>query len=130
MARSLKPWGYLLVLTARAQVAQLNAVMPGHWGPSWTFSATGPGYELSADFPPSYVRAGSATVRLASGDGTRIWWDRDNGYEAEWRHLVDVVTGRAEPRISLQESLDDLEYALEVVDGAGRHLLGGRGGAG
>jgi predicted dehydrogenase len=128
VARSLKPWGYLLVLTSRTQVAELVAVTSGHWGPSWTFGATGPGYELSVDFPPSYVLAGSATARLETGNGTSVWRDRENGYQAEWRHLVDVATGMAEPRISLQQSLDDLVYALEVVDGAGRHLLGAGGG--
>jgi predicted dehydrogenase len=128
VARALKPWGYLVVLTSPTQVAQLNAVMPGHWGPSWTFSATGPGYELSADFPPSYVLAGSATVRLDTGDGTRIWRGPENGYQAEWRHLADVATGLAPPRISLQGAVDDLLYALEVADGASRRLLAGKAG--
>ena len=127
VARYLKPWGYLLVLASRTQVAQLIAVMPGRWSPSWTFAATGPGYELSVDFPPSYVLAGSATVRLETANATRIWRDRENGYQAEWRHISAVATGIAEPRISLQESVDDLVYALEVVDGASR-LLAATGG--
>jgi predicted dehydrogenase len=128
LARSLKPWGYLLSLSSPTQVAQLIAVMPGHWGPSWTFSATGPGYELSVDFPPSYVLAGSATARLETESGTRVWTDKENGYQAEWRHLTDVALGLTEPRISLQGSLDDLLYALAVADGAGRHLVGTGGG--
>jgi predicted dehydrogenase len=128
VARSLKPWGYMVTLSSPTQVAQLIAVMPGHWGPSWTFTATGPGYELSVDFPPSYVLAGSATVRLETDSGTRVWTDQENGYQAEWRHLTDVALGLSEPRISLQGSLDDLLYALEIVDVAGGHLVGPGGG--
>jgi predicted dehydrogenase len=128
VARSLKPWGYMVTLSSPTQVAQLIAVMPGHWGPSWTFGATGPGYELSVDFPPSYVLAGSATARFETDSGTRVWADQENGYQAEWRHLTDVALGLTEPRISLQESLDDLLYALEIVDVAGGHLVGPGGG--
>jgi myo-inositol 2-dehydrogenase/D-chiro-inositol 1-dehydrogenase len=92
--------------------------MPGQWQPDWTLDAWGPDHHLHLAFPPSYVLPGSTVAELRTAAGSRSWRYAANGYQGEWLHLADVVTGRAEPAISAQEAVADLLYALQLADGA------------
>lgn len=125
-AEILVPWGYSLSLASGDQSAQLIGMMPGQWGPSWTLTAWSSEYELHVEFPPSYVLAGSALATLTTASGTMSWRYSENGYQAEWRHLLDAVSGEAELPIPTQDAVDDLLYALEIAEGAAE-LVGREG---
>jgi hypothetical protein len=78
----------------------------------------GPDHHLHLAFPPSYVLAGSTVAELRTAADSRSWRYAANGYQGEWLHLADVVAGRAELAISVQEAVADLLYALQLADGA------------
>ena len=122
-AKLLDPWGYSFVLSSDIQVVQLTAVMPGQWGPSWTLEAFGPSYELSVEFPPSYVLAGSAIARVRDGSGTRVWQYGENGYQAEWRQLIHALAGESEPTFAIEEVVEDLLYSLKLADAVAEHII-------
>ncbi|HKT00720.1 MAG TPA: Gfo/Idh/MocA family oxidoreductase [Rugosimonospora sp.] len=116
-ARYVAPWGYHLVFEQGGRIAELLALMPGDWEPDWRLDAWGPGGSLHLRYPPSYVLAGSAHATLIDAAGSGRSWQADiNGYQAEWRHLADVVTGRAVPSIPAGQAIDDLLYALAIAD--------------
>jgi predicted dehydrogenase len=117
-ARALAPWGYELSFRCGHAIAQLQALMPGAWEPDWTLQAWGPDHEFGIAFPPSYVLAGSSTAGLATAAGRTSWQYPVNGYQAEWLHLADIVNGRAEPAVPVQDAVEDLLYALQIADGA------------
>jgi myo-inositol 2-dehydrogenase / D-chiro-inositol 1-dehydrogenase len=120
-ARPLAPFGYRITFRGGQRAAHLLALLPGQWSPRWVFDAWSEDQRLHAEFPPSYVLAGSATTQL----GGRQWAMPGNGYEAEWQHLADVVAGTADAIIPVGESAADLRYALAIADGA-TALVGGR----
>ena len=119
----LEPWGYELTYRGGDKAVQLLAMMPGRWGPDWSLHAYGPEAELHVQFPPSYVLAGSSTATLATGTTRTSWCEPENGYQAEWRHLADVVEGRTDLAFPVQAAVDDLLYALAVADGAESVIL-------
>jgi myo-inositol 2-dehydrogenase / D-chiro-inositol 1-dehydrogenase len=105
------------------RLAQLLALMPGHWRADWSLRVWGPKAELQIQFPPSYVLAGSATAELVNGGSRSSWRYAHNGYQAEWLRLADVAEGRAELTIGVQAVVDDLLYALALADGANALIL-------
>ncbi len=118
-AQVLEPFGYLVTVADNDdRVAQLIGMMPGRWRPDWTLDAWGAHGDLHVDFPPSFVLAGSATAQVRSGDGDRSWRYADNGYQAEWRHLADIVQHGAAPAIPVHDAIDDVTLALAIADGA------------
>jgi myo-inositol 2-dehydrogenase/D-chiro-inositol 1-dehydrogenase len=121
-ARSLDPFGYQLAVRSGGSVGELVALMPGDWQPDWTLDAWGPGFELHLAFPPSYVLAGSSVAQLTTSAGVSSWHLPSNGYQAEWLHLADVVEGRAELAVPVQEAVEDMLFALRLADGAEQHL--------
>jgi myo-inositol 2-dehydrogenase/D-chiro-inositol 1-dehydrogenase len=122
-ARVMLPFGYLVTLAAADRAAQFIGYMPGAWQPEWILQVWSSDAELLVTFPPSYVLAGSATAEL-SVDGVRsVWHDDENGYQAEWRHIADIVEGRAQPSISLDDVVDDLLFAVQIADGAARLIM-------
>jgi len=122
VARVLRPWGYEITYRGEGRTVQLLATFHGGWRPDWSLEVWGDGSELRIDFTPSYVLAGSATATLRTAAGERRWRTSENGYQAEWRHLADVVTGAAEPAVSVEEAAEDLRYALAINEGAQRLL--------
>ena len=122
-AGQVPPFGYELTFRSGDTVAQLLALMPGQWRPEWRVHAYGPDMELDVAFPPSYVLAGSATATLTTTASTTSWRFPHNGYQAEWIHLADVVSGRAELAVPVQAAVDDLLYALALADGADTVIL-------
>ena len=117
-ARFLRPFGYAVTLRCGSCEAQLLAVLPGQWKPAWTLDAWAPDARLRLDFPPSYVLAGSATAELSHRDSSRRWRFETNGYQAEWLEIADIATRGDSPSIPLGAAVDDLAFALEIVDGA------------
>jgi predicted dehydrogenase len=118
-ARVLEPFGYLVTVADNDdRVAQLIGLMPGRWRPDWSLDAWGANGRLHADFPPSFVLAGSATAQVRIGDQSRSWRYPENGYQAEWRHLADIVREGLPPPIPVQDAVDDVSLALTIADGA------------
>ena len=78
----------------------------------------GTGAQARIEFPPSYVLAGSSRAELVTSGGRFAWHMPRNGYQGEWLHLADVVEGRAEPMVPIQDAVDDMLYALRLADGA------------
>jgi predicted dehydrogenase len=117
-ARLLKPWGYSITCTKDERAVQLIGFMPGRWAPDWTLRVWGRGQELTVDFPPSYVLAGSATARLAADAESRSWHYPRNGYQAEWEYVADVANGRADPGHRLGTAVSDLACAIRIADQA------------
>jgi myo-inositol 2-dehydrogenase / D-chiro-inositol 1-dehydrogenase len=114
----LPPFGYQLAFRSGNRIAQLLAFMPGKWQPDWSLRVSGPQAELSVQFQPSYVLAGSATAELVSASSRLSWRYGYNGYQAEWLHLADVAEGRTEMKIDVKTAVDDLLYALALANGA------------
>jgi myo-inositol 2-dehydrogenase / D-chiro-inositol 1-dehydrogenase len=123
-ARPFTPFGYRLTFRSGDRAAHLISLMPGAWSPRWAFDAWSADQHLEVTFPPSYVLAGSAAAVLAGPGPARRWESARNGYQAEWEHLADIVAGRAEPLISVDDSAADLRYALDLADGARGIILG------
>jgi len=117
-ARHVPGFGYTMFLADGDTSADLQAFMPGNWPPSWTFAVQGGDHRLDVDFPPSYVLAGSGRATLSDRAGIRGFRYDDNGYQAQWLHLHDVVTGKVEPLASLEDAVSDLTFALDLVDRA------------
>jgi hypothetical protein len=51
-----------------------------------------------------------------------VFEDPLNGYEAMWSHIGDVVRGEASPLIALETLLDDLGFAMDLVDSCDKLL--------
>lgn len=121
--RVLQPFGYVIGLRGPdGRTAELIGYISAGWRPEWTFEVWGASAELGVDFPPSFVRAGSATAVLRTADGERRFGPyADNGYTSEWRELVRLARG-GEPRYGLDDLVADLAYALEIADRAAEVL--------
>lgn len=122
-AGALEPWGYELTFRSGSTLVELTAVLPGQWRPDWSMQVFSSRGELHVQFPPSYVLAGSATATVSTTDSQLVWHYPRNGYQQEWLHLFDVVSGRADASPSVQTAVDDLLYALRLADGADELLL-------
>lgn len=121
-ARHLPPFGYSLFLADGEASADMKAFMPGQWPPSWTFAVQGRDHALHVDFPPSYVLAGSGTGSFTDRSGSRTVHFVENGYQAQWLHLHDIVTGKSAPMVSLADAVEDLQFALDLADRAAQFL--------
>lgn len=117
-ARRHPPFGYSLLIHSGDQVAELLAVMPGEWPPSWTFEVSGPDHVLHVDFGPSYIAGGSGRATLGSADGERAFALAENGYAAQWRHLHDVLANGTPLDMPLDQAIEDLAFALDLADAA------------
>lgn len=113
-ARTLTPFGYLVVFSCGEQVVELHAHMSANWKPSWTLQVYADDRVGLVDFTPSYVQAGSATATIESpGRQVRLGPADHNGYVEEWRHLHEVAEGGL-PRYRPAELIADLTFALDV----------------
>ncbi|ARJ04302.1 hypothetical protein GCM10010988_30500 [Cnuibacter physcomitrellae] len=123
-ARPVSPLGYCLGLLAGDILVQLTAVMqPGGADALWRISIGTDFDDLEVEFPPSFVHAGSAAVRVRSGAGpeTRYLRAEEDGYEAEWRALADLIEGRV--AVEYDELLDDARYSIDLADAVAASVL-------
>jgi myo-inositol 2-dehydrogenase / D-chiro-inositol 1-dehydrogenase len=115
-ARFLPGFGYEMSFRSDACSVRLLAMMPGRWEPCWTLRAIGRNSELFADFPPSYVLAGSCRAEHRKPDGvTAFQFDR-SGYEAMWSHARDLVVGASATTVELDDVIADFDYAMDLAD--------------
>lgn len=78
---------------------------------------------IEIEFPPSFVHAGSARVRVRSRGGVETVYPAEalDGYDGEWRALAAMLDG--EEPVEYHEVLADVEYALALAE-AGAALVG------
>lgn len=118
-ARALTPVGYAVGFVASGIPVQLTTVMlPDGADALWRLTVTTDRDRLDVSFPPAFVHAGSATVRLRAVDGRDTTYAREggDGYLAEWRALAELLES-GEP-VEYEELLDDVRYALRLADEA------------
>jgi predicted dehydrogenase len=121
-ARTLTPFGYLVVFSCGDQVVELHAHMSANWNPHWSLQVFAPDRVGSVEFTPSYVQAGSAVASISTpGRQLQLGPFASNGYIGEWQHLHDVAQGIA-PRYGPDELIADLTFALDLADVAGAAL--------
>jgi myo-inositol 2-dehydrogenase/D-chiro-inositol 1-dehydrogenase len=112
------PLGYFFTVRCGTRAAQLIGLMPTDWRPDWTLRAVSDRHELVIALPPSYVLSGSATAELSSPTGTRRWSFAENGYQSEWVEIERLVRGGARPRFVIHDAVEDLKYALRLIEGS------------
>jgi predicted dehydrogenase len=125
-ARVVSPIGYLVGYRAGAVLVQLALTMLPE-GPDalWRMSIATSHDRIEVDFPPAFVHAGSAAVRVRSVDGLCTEYPRDDedGYLAEWRLLASLLEGDAP--VEYDELLADAHYAIDLADAAAAKVLEG-----
>ncbi len=116
-ARALAPIGFAVGFVASGVPIQFTTVMlPAGADALWRMTVTTTRDRLDVTFPPAFVHAGSAGVRVLAADGRDTSYDRDadDGYLAEWRALAELVDGGMP--VEYDELLDDVRYATELAD--------------
>ena len=124
-ARAVAPIGYAVGYRASGIPVRLATVMlPDGADALWRLEITTDTDVVAVSFPPAFVHAGSAEVRVPrrpAGAPTYPIDDTD-GYLAEWRALADVLSGSSV--VEYDELLDDARYAITLADAA-YELIGG-----
>jgi predicted dehydrogenase len=118
-AQALPPVGYAVGFVASGIPVQLTTVMlPDGADALWRLTVTTDRDRLDVTFPPAFVHAGSASVRVCAIDGRDTTYLRDDrdGYVAEWTALADLLAS-GEP-VEYDELLDDVRYALRLAEDA------------
>ena len=124
-ARAVAPIGYLVGYRASGIPVRLATVMlPDGAEALWELEIITDTDMLTVSFPPAFVHAGSAEVRVNSGTGRLTTYPiyPDDGYLAEWRALADLLKGSSV--VEYDELLDDARYAIALADAASE-LIGG-----
>jgi myo-inositol 2-dehydrogenase/D-chiro-inositol 1-dehydrogenase len=114
-ARFVHPWGYFLQGASEDVVVRYLGMMDGLWRPDWSMTVVGTSATLHIDFQPSFVLAGSCSVRIETAGST--WTSRGarSGYEAEWDEMRKRLRDLGPAQIELNRALDDAGYALDLV---------------
>jgi predicted dehydrogenase len=118
-AAPLAPIGYSIGFRSSGIPVLLTAVMlPDGPDPLWRLTIATAADRVDVDFPPAFVHAGSAAVRVRSGDVRETTYRRDaeDGYEGEWRALAALLDGSA--TTEYHEILDDARFAIALADAA------------
>jgi predicted dehydrogenase len=127
-ARAVTPIGYVVGYRASGIPIRLATVMlPDGADAVWRVDITTDTDVVEVSFPPAFVHAGSAVVRVTSDSGRRTTYpiDAEDGYLLEWRALVDLLEG--DDSVEYGELLDDARYGLALADRAAHLILEGAG---
>ena len=112
-ARALPPIGFAVGFMASGIPIQLTTVMlPEGADALWRLTVTTERDRLDVTFPPAFVHAGSASVRVLAAGGNDTTYGRvaEDGYIAEWRALGGAA--RSGMPVEYEELLDDARFAL------------------
>ncbi|GAA2140598.1 hypothetical protein GCM10009825_28490 [Arthrobacter humicola] len=125
-AKVARPIGYLVGYRAGDVLVQLALTMLPE-GPDalWRMSVATSHDRIEVNFPPAFVHAGSAAVRVRSVDGqwTEYRRDPEDGYVAEWRLLASLLEGAAP--VEYDELLADSLHAIDLADAVVAKVLEG-----
>lgn len=118
-AAALAPIGYTVGFRSSGVPVLLTAViLPDGPDPMWRLSIATAADRVDVDFPPAFVHAGSAVVRVRGGDVRETTYRREaeDGYVREWRALAALLDGSA--TAEYHEILDDARFAIALADAA------------
>ena len=123
-ARVAPPIGYLVGYRASGILVQLALTMLPQ-GPDalWRMSVATSHERIEVNFPPAFIHAGSAAIRVRSVDGqwTEYRRDPEDGYVAEWRLLASLLDGVAP--VEYDELLADSQYSIDLADAAAAKVV-------
>ncbi|GAA2026410.1 hypothetical protein GCM10009819_06980 [Agromyces tropicus] len=125
-AAPLPPIGYAVGFRSGGISILLTAVMlPDGPDPLWRLTVDTDDDRLDVEFPPAFVHAGSADIRVRLGEGRTTTYRRDraDGYLAEWLALADLLDGAA--TTEYHELLDDALFAIALADAAAEAVRSG-----
>ncbi|RZS65872.1 putative dehydrogenase [Agromyces ramosus] len=125
-AAAVPPLGYTIGFRSSGVRVLLTAVMlPDGPDPTWRLTVGTSTDRIDVEFPPAFVHAGSATVRVRHGDlrSTTYRRDTDDGYVREWRALAAMLDGTAVTEY--HEVLDDAVFAIDLADAAAEAIRTG-----
>lgn len=125
-AAALPPIGYTIGFRSSGVPILLTAVMvPDGADALWRLTVGTTTDRLDVEFPPSFVHAGSATVRVRTGERRTTTYRRDgeDGYVREWGALGALLDGSA--TMEYHEVLDDALFAIELADAAAAAIRAG-----
>jgi predicted dehydrogenase len=120
------PIGYTIGFRSSGVPIVLSAVMlPDGADALWRLSIGTSTDRVDVEFPPSFVHAGSATVRARTGDirTTAYRRDAEDGYVREWKALDALLDG-ATP-MEYGELLDDALFTIDLADAAAAAIRDG-----
>lgn len=118
-AVAVAPIGYTIGFRSSGVHVVLTAVMlPDGPDARWRLTVGTSADRVDVDFPPAFVHAGSATVRVRIGDlrATTYRRDAEDGYVREWKALAALLDG-AVP-MEYGEVLDDALFAIDLAEAA------------
>jgi predicted dehydrogenase len=118
-AAAVPPIGYTVGFRSSGVRVLLTAIMlPDGPDPVWRLTIGTSTDRVDVEFPPAFVHAGSATVRVRAGDLRTTTYRRDaeDGYVREWRALAALLDGTA--TMEYHEVLDDAVFAIDLADAA------------
>ncbi|MET0976461.1 MAG: Gfo/Idh/MocA family oxidoreductase [Leifsonia sp.] len=125
-AAAVPPIGYTIGLRSSGIPILLTAVMVADGAdPVWRLTIGTATDRVDVEFPPGFVHAGSATVRVRHGDGRTTTYRRspEDGYVREWLALAALLDGSA--TMEYHEVLDDALFAISVADAAAAAVRAG-----
>ena len=125
-AAAVPPIGYTIGFRAGGVRVLLTAVMlPDGPDPVWRLTIGTSTDRVDVEFPPSFVHAGSATVRVRTGDlrTTTYRREHEDGYVREWCALAALLDGTA--TMEYHEVLDDAIFAIDLADAAAAAIRSG-----
>jgi predicted dehydrogenase len=125
-AAAVPPLGYTIGFRSSGVRVLLTAVMlPDGPDPTWRLTVGTSTDRIDVEFPPAFVHAGSATVRVRHGDlrSTTYRRDTDDGYVREWRALAAILDGTAVTEY--HEVLDDAVFTIDLADAAAEAIRTG-----
>ncbi|MEU1971454.1 Gfo/Idh/MocA family oxidoreductase [Microbacterium sp. NPDC019599] len=118
-ARPVAPLGYAVGFVASGIPVQLTTVMlPDGADALWRVTVSTARDRLDVTFPPAFVHAGAARIRVRSADGRDTTYAHDprDGYVAEWRALAELLDSGMP--VEYDELLDDVRYGLLLAESA------------
>lgn len=127
-AAAVPPIGYTIGFRASGVHITLTAVMlPDGPDALWRFTIGTSADRIDVEFPPAFVHAGSATVRVRADDVRSTTYRREpeDGYLREWIALDALIEGAV--TVEYHELLDDALFAIRLADAAAETVR--RGGA-
>lgn len=117
-ARLLDPFGYAVTMEAGGVLVELLGLMHGHGQTDWRLDAISRDAHLEIAFTPSFVPAGSGSMKWTQ-DGTTLQQHptNSNGYAGEWVAMAAILSGAA-PMPDAAGPIEDSRFALAIADQA------------